>query len=900
MSETKILLEKNRSIDSDNITEKISVNLENKTKMLNNDKLVDNMSLYTLYNTERDSCQKYRLIFTVNPICSNILFNMKSEILYKEGHWSVQNITVNGASKSNCAGNAINTTSTINHLQAIRDTEYSHEDLGGFTYHCGLDIMNNHMIRNDGFTHIGKYNQNTAGKRGSVFNTFKDYLVDNDGSIVSEKIYGSTNDIDRHLYDADNLMTLKNTFLYKCKEQNGWFGFINQSSINIPNVELSGGTKITINRPMMNNKPCEFIDFYPDRSLYSFVPKYNKYRNRIEKNWDYTIVYPYDSDTNKLNKICGGWNGAIAFKYKKVKSSSKDLLECNCYFKHTLKVGDYVKLYYRISSNQYSTSNVLVESLGDRNGQRKDSVFNIDYDVVKDIIGNISEHKMYYKKMSNGIECNYYFRKFKSIETPESKLASDVNKIAFGRNIYDDELAQIVYTDDIDLTGLVDNNGRPLTELYLAIVKRNAGYKEWYNNNNFGSETVEFSHCFGEVTSGLDFSSMGVDKEPRDYNVHYLTNARPSGGNNPRSKINTKNVWGDCLKSGATTLESEITINNSEFYGDVVELDLYKCKESIIGTTYFRFNTAQRETYNENYRDIVEDVIIRDDLDVVKTGETAGFSSTTYYRNSSEDTQHVYDPGHVHSDLFYGNIFPEGYFYKPFYRIPVRTENSTASFATAKNINYDTTTGITFEDTEEDYLTDISLALPTPNNKYKIGQTIGIYDIKTNDTIIGYIKEVKVNDKNIVTGITSEFSNKDFERASKIQTVGDEDFEAMFKGGSGVERRYYAFWSETNIPKYAKLCKERSRFVWRELVAPSKLTSNDELYDTPFMNGSFYQNINVNLFLRRQDPQGDYGLSKPKNASGQNELQTFRANTEVKKIDVSNIITSLNNDKLCY
>ena len=54
-----------------------------------------------------------------------------------------------------------------------------------------------------------------------------------------------------------------------------------------------------------NRNACEFIDLYPDRTLFSFLPKYNKYRKRAEKNWDYCITYPKSKDSKKVSEVCG-------------------------------------------------------------------------------------------------------------------------------------------------------------------------------------------------------------------------------------------------------------------------------------------------------------------------------------------------------------------------------------------------------------------------------------------------------------------------------------------------------------------------------------------------------------------------------------------------------------------
>ena len=50
-------------------------------------------------------------------------------------------------------------------------------------------------------------------------------------------------------------------------------------------------------------------------------------------------------------------------------------------------------------------------------------------------------------------------------------------KIAFSKNIYNDNITEIVFTDDINIGSLKDNLGRPLTDIYFTIIN-NQGYKE--------------------------------------------------------------------------------------------------------------------------------------------------------------------------------------------------------------------------------------------------------------------------------------------------------------------------------------------------------------------------------------------------------------------------------------
>ena len=83
--EKQILLESSRSKFSVNVPNKMNIDLDGKFKLLQNDGIKGNFSLFEQYNTERDNCNKYRMIFVVNPVCTNALFNMQTEIVKDEG-----------------------------------------------------------------------------------------------------------------------------------------------------------------------------------------------------------------------------------------------------------------------------------------------------------------------------------------------------------------------------------------------------------------------------------------------------------------------------------------------------------------------------------------------------------------------------------------------------------------------------------------------------------------------------------------------------------------------------------------------------------------------------------------------------------------------------------------------
>ena len=72
---------------------------------------------------------------------------------------------------------------------------------------------------------------------------------------------------------------------HNLKEENGWLGFINTSILRTTKV----------NRIINYKKECAFIDMYPTREHYSFVPYFNEERKRLEKNWEYCLTYPFEN-----------------------------------------------------------------------------------------------------------------------------------------------------------------------------------------------------------------------------------------------------------------------------------------------------------------------------------------------------------------------------------------------------------------------------------------------------------------------------------------------------------------------------------------------------------------------------------------------------------------------------
>jgi len=859
--ENKILLNSKKSKYSVNKEENLAINLSSKSRIIPYNDVSTKFNLYNLYNEERDNSDKYRIILTVNPICSNVLLNMRTEVVKGEGGDNCETLvgdaTFTGISSINNA--------SLDWKQAIRDTEYTHpqewKDGKPIVYHCGLDILNNHLLRQNGFIYVA-----SAGTSG-VFNTIYDYVRDLNGKTVEEATGVDSKTQPIHLYQYDTILTMYNAYINRVKEENGWYGFKNSANIDIPNAAKTGvgGGLFTINKIMNNNKPCEFIDFYPDRSLYSFIPKVNKYRHRVEKNWDYCLTYPYEKDYKKLHQVCqpeistaitvDGGNDAIRIINAEVfnTASGFECVRFKSMFKHTIKAKDYITLFYKNGDTLVKRPlRIKIYSVGDLDGKDKDRYFSIRMSDIADTFGNRDGKvvfrdgdlkpteevaQFFYKKSIEGYDCHYYFRKFKKID-----CNSEINKLAFGENIYGDRMAQIVFTDVVDTMGLVDHNGKPLTELYLTIIKRNKGYEEWYDKGNYRGEDVEFSHCFGKVTSGLD---MPTDEDCYQYNVRRLHNVDLEAFSSIY-KSQTKAVFGNVLSKKITPLEDDITISNDTFYGDIVEYDIINMKETVLEHVYYRFNTAQRETANSGYCDILYDRLDYDDYDKnINQSGVDGFKITSGNMNTTN--YGTLPTGHTSLDnLFAGNIQPEGYYYNPHYKIKIKEVSEEVTTASGRTMNYKSANVIT--DISGDTYAIIQLS-----SRYSLikDTIIGFYNYETNKLMWGSLSAFTLNDKGEeITVLMAE-------------SVNQTELYTAFR-----DRKIYVILTSNEIAPYATYLSGSHSFVWREIKPMSSLVEGEDLYSMPFTNGCHYINQNINLFLKRQDPRNEYFLLSPEEKSG--------------------------------
>lgn len=668
------ILKNDRSINA-----YVQVGINSNTAVVPTENIVSTINSYEQYIKEKDNADKYRLIFNVNTLCTNVLSNVITEIVRNEGGDNTELITESGfkvktpynsyTSRSNNSNNEVSLKRTL----MIQDTAYSSKyifsDSVPYVYHCGLDIFNNHTLRAKENAIINRLNSNSSESVRKNFNTIKDYNRDYFGNLIQfNKIpkTGTTGitTANEHRYTNDNIYTFDESIAFNLIENNGWIGFKNRSTLHIPNY-VTGSTQVVINKTMNNNKNGEFIDLYPDRTLFSMIPKFNKERKRLEYNWNYCLTYPYKNITdNDLIK------GGIKCEYVSF-DSSRTYVMFRTMIRNGFKPNMKIFIYFGKNVIETTVNNVGV------NGKNEDYFFTVSYNSIMSAFNSKVEIRV--GRIVEGVKCQYYIRQFKKLPNfnhlginPKygvtlseinkginNPFNTTLNKLAFAKNAYGDGVAQIIYNDDIMIEGLVDNLGRPLTEIYLTIIKNNKGNEKWYEKGLIGDEDVEFSHCFGKISSGFDLPTFS-----HKYNVHKIHNIK----NLTDKSSQPKNVL-SYINESVSPLETNITVDKMTFYGDIVEFSPLKMEERVLEDVYYRFNTKQRELCNNsNFQFFNIDEIVYDDYDFQRDGSNSDFKVVTvqYGATIKEDTK---DGAEGIKNV---NVNPEGYYYKPHYKIQLR------------------------------------------------------------------------------------------------------------------------------------------------------------------------------------------------------------------------------------
>ena len=333
--------------------------------------------------------------------------------------------------------------------------------------------------------------------------------------------------------DEDQDLSYAESIKKHLREIDGWYGYFD---------------------PVLNNAGLnKFFDMEPKRERFSFVPDTTNIVNNLVKNWELTITYPYASD--KTHYLVDG--GLLIIEKREAIVGGKEMTALAVPLSHNLLNESTVRLKGTNKDGLYE-----VKRLGLDNGDFKENYFCIDTDFSSLQIGNNSR----FVKVFKDIDCEYYFRKFKKIKTKSTSVIEqddyEIYKLAFSENIFADAVAQFVFNEDIDVSDLTDNLGRPLSELFLTIVKTDSN--DIFTIVASGIESPDISEL-NSVSSNPHFIDLPI--------IQKITNQSNS----------------------YKPLEANVKIGNNDFYGDIVEYNIATLEETVIAPVKHRFNTINRE-----------------------------------------------------------------------------------------------------------------------------------------------------------------------------------------------------------------------------------------------------------------------------------------------------------------
>lgn len=160
MQEERIRLAKTNSVTSDNKESFVDIDLKQHSRLFPFDDVIDTIDQMQQFEKERKECNKYRLILTINPYCTNILFNAVSEIVQNEGTPDKDKLVIANKLPITLKSETYKIkgkSKGVTNYDMVRNTEYCNCD-SPFVYHCGYDIFNNHILRNMTFKPVNDYN----------------------------------------------------------------------------------------------------------------------------------------------------------------------------------------------------------------------------------------------------------------------------------------------------------------------------------------------------------------------------------------------------------------------------------------------------------------------------------------------------------------------------------------------------------------------------------------------------------------------------------------------------------------------------------------------------------------------------------------------------------------------
>lgn len=283
-------------------------------------------------------------------------------------------------------------------------------------------------------------------------------------------------------------------------------------------------------------QPCERTELEPVRSRFDLTKN---------AEWSTFVTYPFAKNLKPL--LFNGINisdGLAIMAAGDAEVNGKQVSFFISPLAHNLSIGDKINIYNVDGFVKTAT----VYQLGTVDNVYKKNVFFVDEKVS--FIPDVFLKKYRFKKVIGDYESEYYSRWYKKITNINDV---DTFKTSFSGNVFYDNDYSFVFPNTIDIKDLKDHLNRPLTELYVSVIKN--------TDNDFWGKTLAAINLY---YSNIDY----------DYNLVY--------------------------EGGILQPVEIVTDTLDVFFGDIVEYNVKTLLETELNFAVHIFNTKDR-LQNEFY-----------------------------------------------------------------------------------------------------------------------------------------------------------------------------------------------------------------------------------------------------------------------------------------------------------
>jgi len=871
---------------------KLNIGVERDFHLLENIDYKGTVDTYQVYLDERDACTLYRLIVTIDPVCTNVLFNPCSIIVDKDY------TRIFNEDESSTPATAL-----------IYEPDKGKDKNPPITYFCGYDIFDNVQFRTTRFQRAKKLDSLVPLKPDP------DVLPLEDDEENEPLIHVYTLD------DITDVHTAANNYLV---EYDGWISFKNPNKLTIYQLKFNDKTdyeydKIAIDKEDPDDRlekeryflpfasehaNCDTIDMFPKREMFSFNPmveynvnpetfKYERCQFLKEENWRYFITYPYRNDFEHW-LVTGedGENGIPIIFGKKLEADDKENIKFN------VPVGKFTTAYphnLQRSDRIYLTSDQKEYTVLDIEDKRTAYLWIEGVNTSDPVWDNAR-----IRRIVNNTKSDYYIRVFRKLpnwkfeeeeitpknfedrlEVNNTEFTNSKQALSYATTIFTDSISQIVFTDSININLLTDNRCRPLTEMYLTILKNNEGDKQW-TSGSWGSYETKYQRFWSKNTVGFELTNLKEkdmvqptlnDKSTYETNypsVFYLHNLQEAPGGEwqegeagPPQKIEiidkqvepaqeqpgyTKNIEFVYSPKSLQTSENLGDVDDEEtveFYGDIAEWSPGDFQETVLAPVCYRFNTTSRESFEWADKMMVFHQIWQDDEDRGYDPDTGATLLTDEYDPETgdesegpdyeipetlDDCNDLYSNGTKFVYRGYMNIGPrpEGYYHRAHHKIPFKWYSNKLRQKTGK---------------------EIKVKIMQPENC--VDEPMIAFITYTKHSLMSRdVIRIHINDKEPNDPPCDKLFRVTCPAIDRAKFLIPMDDEIMAAGKDGITITHYL----EEIPTWAQKLEDGS-YVWRNILLNDEQDSThaeDQHEEFPFTNGHFYVHNLIKFYLRRQ------------------------------------------------